>query len=143
MAVIASAQFLSIIIRILKAKLIAVMLGPSGTGLLSVFTNLQMLASQAAGLGLPQSGVRDLASARGDPQVVNRLRKVLVSTLAIQGGIAMVVIWIMREQLSLLLLGETRQATEIGLVGIAVLLFLLASSQRTLLQGMRLSLIHI
>lgn len=137
MAVIASAQFLSIVIRILKAKLIAVMLGPSGTGLLSVFTNLQMLGSQAAGLGLPQSGVRDLAAARGDPKVVSRLRKVLVSTLAIQGGIAMAVIWTLREQLSVWLLGETRQATEIGLVGIAVLLFLLSSSQRTLLQGMR------
>lgn len=137
MAVIGSAQFLSIIIRILKAKLVAVMLGPSGTGLLSVFANLQMLGSQAAGLGLPQSGVRDLATARGDPEVLGRLRRVLMAALALQGGIAMIVIWALREQLSVWLLGETGQATEIGLVGVAVLLFLLASSQRTLLQGMR------
>lgn len=137
MMIIGSAQFLSIIIRILRAKLVAVMLGPSGTGLLSIFANLQMLGSQAAGLGLPQSGVRELAASRSDKAVMAQLRRVLVAALALQGGIAMAVIWLLREPLSVWLLGEARQATEIGLVGVAVLLFLLASSQRTLLQGMR------
>lgn len=137
MMIIASAQFLSILIRILRAKLVAVMLGPSGTGLLAVFANLQQLGSQAGGLGLPESGVRDLAAARGDGDVLGRLRHVLIATLALQGGIAMVVIWLMREPLAVWLLGEGRQATEVGLVGVAVLLFLLASSQQTLLRGMR------
>lgn len=137
MVVIASAQFLSIIIRLVRAKLIAVLLGPSGTGLLAVFANLQMLGSQTAGLGLTQSGVREMAAARADPAVVARLRRVLVVTLALQGGIAMAVIWLMREPLSRWLLGEVQHATEIGLVGVAVLLSLLAGSQRTLLQGMR------
>lgn len=137
MMVIASAQFLSIIIRILKTKLVAVMLGPSGIGILSILVNLQMLGSQLAGLGLPQSGVRELAAARGDVEVVARLRQVLVAALALQGGIALTVIWLLRERLSVWLLGEAGHATAVGLVGVAVLLFLLASSQRTLLQGMR------
>lgn len=137
MLVIASAQSLSIAIRILKAKLIAVMLGPSGTGLLSVFANLQMLGGQAAGLGVSQSGVRDIAAARGNKEKVARLRRVLGLSLALQGGIAMVVIWLLREQLSVWLLGEARQTTEVGLVGVAVLLFLVASSQQTLLRGTR------
>ncbi|WP_371055990.1 oligosaccharide flippase family protein [Rhodosalinus sp. K401] len=136
-AVIGTAQLISIVIRIVKAKLVAVMLGPSGTGLLAVLSNLQMLGAQMAGLGLPDSGMRELASSRGDPDLLGRLKHVLFVTLALQGGIGMAVIWLLRAPISVWLLGDTERSTEVGLVGVVVFLFLLSASQQTLLRGMR------
>ncbi|MGI3212809.1 oligosaccharide flippase family protein [Roseovarius tibetensis] len=136
-AVIGSAKFLSILIRIVKAKLVAVMLGPSGTGLLGVFSSLQMLVAQMAGLGLPQSAVRQLASSQGDQDLLARLKSVLFVMLGLQGGVAMAAVWLLREPISVWLLGDAQSATGIGLVGVVILLFLLSSSQQTLLRGMR------
>lgn len=137
MLVIASAQFATIAIRILRAKIMAMMLGPAGIGLLSIVYNFQQLGTQAAGLGLPMSGVRELAATRADDTEVAQVRRVLIVALALQGGLAMVAVWAMREPLAIWLMGEAGHVTQIGLVGVAMFLFLLASSQDTLLQGMR------
>lgn len=137
MAIIGGAQALRILITIVRAKLVAVLLGPSGIGLLSVFNNLREMASMGAGLGLGTSGVREISSAKGEEVVLSRVRRVLFGALLVQGLIAMVAIWLARGALALWLLGGTDHATEVGLVGIAVFLFLVAGSQTALLQGMR------
>ena len=137
MAIIGSAQAVKIAITIVRAKTVAVLLGPSGTGLLGVFNNLRELSSKGAGLGLTQSGVRELATAKGDEATLSRVRRVLFAALVIQGVIAMVLIWLARETLALWLLGSAEYSLEIGLVGVAVFLFLVSGSQSALLQGMR------
>lgn len=137
LAVIASGQAVAILIRIVRAKLIAVLLGPSGTGLLSILTNLQQLGNQVAGLGLPMSGVREIAISRDTNQELSRIRRVLAIAFTVQGGLALAAIWAMREKLSLWLLDDPSYAAQIGLSGIAVLVFLLSISQQTLLQGFR------
>ena len=85
MAIIGSAQAVKIAITIIRAKTVAVLLGPSGTGLLSVFNNLRELSSQGAGLGLGSSGVRELSAAKGDTATLSRVRRVLLGALVIQG----------------------------------------------------------
>ncbi|MFU8866218.1 MAG: oligosaccharide flippase family protein [Rhodobacterales bacterium] len=137
MAIIGSAQAVRIVITILRAKVVAVLLGPSGIGLLSMFNNLREMASLGAGLGLSSSGVRELSAAKGEPETLSRVRRVLLGALLIQGVIAMALIWIARVPVAEWLLGSADHATEVGLVGVAVFLFLLGSSQTTLLQGMR------
>ncbi len=137
MAIIGSAQVVNIAITIFRAKIVAVLLGPSGIGLLSVLNNLRELGSLGAGLGLNSSGVREISAAKGEQATLSRIRRVLLGALLLQGVIAMVVIWLARAWLAERLLGSNEQATEVGLVGVAVLLFLIAGSQTTLLQGMR------
>ena len=102
-----------------------------------MLNNLRELSSKGAGLGLSQSGVRELSAAKGDTATLSRVRRVLLGALVIQGAIAMVLIWLAREALALWLLGSTEYSLEIGLVGVAVFLFLVSSSQMALLQGMR------
>lgn len=137
MAIIGSAQAVRILITILRAKLVALLLGPAGIGLLSVFNNLREMGSMGAGLGLGASGVREIAGARGDEEVLSRVRRVLFGALVLQGAIAMGLIWLGREVLARWLLDSTDHATEVGLVGIAVFLFLISGSQTALLQGLR------
>lgn len=137
MAIIGSAQAVRIVISIVQAKAVALLLGPAGTGFLSVLNNLREMASMGAGLGLSSSGIREIAGAREDEAVLSRVRRVLLGALVLQGAVAMILIWLAREVLARWLLDSTDHATEVGLVGVAVFLFLVAGSQMALLQGLR------
>lgn len=137
MAIIGSAQAVRIVISIVQAKVVAILLGPAGTGFLSVLNNLREMGSMAAGLGLSSSGIREIAAARGEEAALSRVRRVLLGALVLQGIIAMGLIWLARAPLSRWLLDSTDHATEVGLVGVAVFLFLVAGSQAALLQGLR------
>ncbi len=134
---IGGAQAVNILISLLRMKLLALMIGPMGIGLLAVYNNLHSMAVVLAGLGLGNSGVREIAAARNDPAVLGCVRKVLFAASLIQGILATAVIWFLREPLARWLGGSEDHATEIGLVGIAVLLTLLSASQTALLQGLR------
>jgi len=137
MLVIGSAQVVNILISIVRMKVLAVLLGPSGVGLLSIYNSLLGMVKQTAGLGMGSSGVREIASSRGDEATLSRARRVLFAAHLLQGTLAMIAVWLLRERIAIWLFGDTLRATEVGLIGIAILLGLLAASQTALLQGLR------
>ncbi|MDF1776196.1 MAG: O-antigen translocase [Rhizobiaceae bacterium] len=137
MAVIGSAQAVNILISILRMKVLATLLGPTGVGLLSVYNSLQGVVTTAAGLGIGSSGVRQIASVKGEELALSRVRRVLVAAHLVQGALAMLGVWLLRAPISEWLFGDRTYATEVGLIGLAILLTLLGSAQTALLQGMR------
>lgn len=137
MILIGSAQVVNILISVIRMKVLAVLLGPSGVGLLSIFVNLQGMVKETAGLGMGSSGVRELASSRGDEATLSRVRRVLFAAHLVQGTLAMVAVWLLREPIATWLFGDTARATQVGLIGVAILLALLGTAQTALLQGMR------
>lgn len=137
MLVIGSAQVVNILISIIRMKVVAVLLGPAGVGLLGIYNNLQQMVGNAAGLGMGSSGVRQIAGAKGDAQTLNRVSRVLLAAHLVQGTLAMIAVWVFRQPLAIWLTDDHTLATEIGLVGIAILLMLLATAYTTLLQGLR------
>lgn len=137
MLIIGSAQAVNIVISIVRMKVLAVLVGPAGVGLLGIYNSLQSTVGSVAGLGLGNSGVRDIASSKGDVAVLSRVRTVLFAAGLIQGTIAMVLVWLFRVQLAQWLFGDALRATETGLVGVAILFSLILASQAALLQGLR------
>jgi O-antigen/teichoic acid export membrane protein len=137
MLVIGSAQVVNILISIVRMKVLAVLLGPSGVGLLSIYNSFLGMVQQTAGLGIGFSGVREITSSRGDEATLSRVRRVLFAAHLIQGTLAMIAVWLLRERIAIWLFGDTLRATEVGLIGIAILFGLLASAQTALLQGLR------
>lgn len=137
MLVIGSAQVVNILISIVRMKLLAVLLGPSGVGLLSIYNSLLGMVQKTAGLGMGTSGVREIASSRGDDATLSSVRRVLFAAHLIQGALAMVAVWLLRERIAIWLFDDAVRVTEVGLIGIAVLLGLLAAAQTALLQGLR------
>ena len=137
MLVIGSAQVVNILISIFRMKILAVLLGPSGVGLLSIYNSLLGMVKQTAGLGMGSSGVREIASSRGNEATLSRVRRVLFAAHLIQGTLAMIAVWLLRERIAIWLFGDAVRATEVGLIGIAILISLLASAQKALLQGLR------
>ena len=75
MLVIGSAQAVNILISIVRMKVLAVLLGPSGVGLLSIYNSLLEMVKQTAGLGMGSSGVREIASSRGDEATLSQVRQ--------------------------------------------------------------------
>tara|TARA_R110001606_G_scaffold399049_2_gene580145 strand:+ start:11058 stop:12530 length:1473 start_codon:yes stop_codon:yes gene_type:complete len=137
MVVIGSAQVINILISIIRMKVVAVLLGPTGVGLLGIYNNLQQMVGNTAGLGMGSSGVRQIANARGDATTLNRVSRVLLAAHMVQGTLAMAAVWLLREPITVWLTGDATLSTEIGLVGIAVLLMLLSTAYTALLQGLR------
>ena len=137
MAVIGSAQAVNILISILRMKVLAILLGPTGVGLLSIYNSLQGAVTTAAGLGMGSSGVRQIASVKGEEQALSRVRRVLLAAHLVQGILAMIAVWVLRVQISEWLFGDQTYATEVGMIGLAILLTLLGTAQTALLQGMR------
>jgi len=137
MLVIGSSQVVKIFISIVKMKVLALLLGPAGVGLLGIYNNLQQMVGNAAGLGMGSSGVRQIASARGDGKALHRVSRVLLVAHLVQGVVAMTAVWLFRHPLAVWLTGDGTISTEIGLVGVAILLMLLATAHTALLQGLR------
>ena len=65
------------------------------------------------------------------------MRHVLFAAYLIQGALAMIAVWLLRERITIWLFGEATRTTEVGLIGIAILIGLLSYAQTTLLQGLR------
>ena len=137
MAITGGTQVVSVALSILRAKALAVLLGPAGIGLLSVFQTLQSVVQTGAGLGLGASGVREIAATRGDPEAVARVRRVLLWAHLLQGGLTGLAVWLWREPLAVWLLGDATWARDVGLVGVAVVTMLLGNAQMAVLRGFR------
>lgn len=56
-------QVISVLFGIVRSKVIAVVLGPSGTGLIGALQSSTALVQTVVGLGLSNSSVRDIAQA--------------------------------------------------------------------------------
>ncbi|MFV0515681.1 MAG: O-antigen translocase [Jhaorihella sp.] len=137
MLMIGSAQAVSVVISVLRVKVLALLVGPAGIGLLGIYQNLRETGALGAGLGLQTSGVREIASARGEAETLARVRRVLAGALLVQGAVAMALIWLLRERLAVWLAGDPGHAAGMGLVGAAVFLTLANGSQLAILRGMR------
>jgi len=65
-------QVITILISIVRTKLVAVLLGPQGMGLMSLFNSTTKVLGDSTGFGIPMSGVREISDAyeNGDEEKV-------------------------------------------------------------------------
>lgn len=135
-SIIGGATLITIVIGILRTKILAVLGGPEGIGLLGVLTNVTGIVTTLAGLGLATSAVRDLAAAEEPARKAEIRRALWLGTipLAILGA---ALLWLFREPIARLATDRGEHALLIGLSGIAVLLGVLGASQQAILQGLQ------
>lgn len=72
-------QGLNILVGIIRNKLVAVLLGPDGMGLVSLFNSTTTLLGNSTNFGLPMSAVKNIAEAydRGDEAAITRMVSVV------------------------------------------------------------------
>jgi PST family polysaccharide transporter len=138
-AVVAGGQLLSMLISLVRTKALAVMLGPSGVGLMGALSALIDLARTLSGLGASTSGVRNIAEAasRNDELAIRRTTTLLVGLVFAFGVLGALALWAFATPIALVTFASADHAVAVAVVGVAVLLGLLSEAFNARLQGER------
>lgn len=122
-----------------RTKLVAILLGPSGVGLVGLYASVTGLVGTISGLGIASSGVREVAEAHGSGDVA-RL-SVTAKTLRRASWGTGILGWILSVAfafpLSQWAFGSGERAGAIALLGASLLVAAVSAGQSALIQGTR------
>ncbi len=138
-ALVGGSSVLNIIIGIVRTKVMALLLGPAGFGLLSVYASIVTLTQTFAGMGVNSSGVRQIAEAAGSNELghIARITFILRRLSLLLGILGALFLAVFSRQVSSLTFGTTQHVTAISFLSVAVLFTLVSAGQGALLQGRR------
>jgi PST family polysaccharide transporter len=138
-ALVGGSQVITIVIGIVRTKAMAFLLGPSGFGLMGLFSSIQDLTQTAAGLGLNSSGVRQIAASAGSPDQgpLARVAATLKRTSFAAGLLGAIVLVALAGFVSQVTFGAPDRRDQVAVVGLAVFFTVLAGGYGALIQGMR------
>jgi len=129
----------NILIGLFRTKVLAILLGPSGIGLVGLYTGLMSTATVIASMGVGTIGTRQIAEAisKEDDEALAIVRRAMfwgVLLLAITGAS---VVWSLREILAVHVLGGIEHSQMVGWLALGVALSVASASQGAFIQGMR------
>ena len=126
------------LISLVRVKVLALLLGPAGVGVMGLMMNLMTTTSQLMGLGIGSSGTKEIGASVGrqDTQRLDTVRRALfwgTMTLGSLGGASM---FLLREVIAERLFGDPIMANAVGWLAMGVALSVGASAQTALIAGM-------
>lgn len=132
-------QVFKAVIAIVKNKLVAILIGPDGMGLLGIFNSTIQMIQTGAGLGINQSAVRDVAEAKGadDHERVSRIIKVTNRIVLFTGLLGCLVTLILSHYLSIWTLGGTAYTLSYCVLAVVIALNIINEGKQALLKGAR------
>lgn len=138
-ALIGSSSAATIVINVVRAKAIAVLLGPGGFGLFGLYVVLVELIYSVASVGIGNSGVRQISAAvaSGKKERIAGTIIVLRQVAAISGVCGAAATAILAAPLSILTFGNEDHSNAIALLSLAVFFRVVTAGQTALVQGMR------
>ncbi len=138
-ALIGGSSAVNLAFGIVRNKAMALLLGPSGVGLMGLYLSIADLAQSLAGMGIQSSGVRQIAEAVGSCEAdrIARTATVLRRISVALGLIGAALLVAFRTPISVLTFGSPRQSAGVALLSLAVLFRLVSLGQGALIQGMR------
>ena len=138
-ALIGMSTALTVFIGVIRTKVMAIILGPAGFGLMGLYLSFVDLAVSIAGMGVGNSGVRQIAeavSAERDEQIARTI-SVLRRLAVVLGIFGAALLASASTQASMVTFGDARHAGGVTILSFAVFFRIVASGQGALLQGMR------
>ncbi len=138
-SIVGGAQGIGYLISLARMKVVAMLLGPSGVGVVGLYQSIVGLVNTVAQLGINQSGVREVAEANGsgNRQRVGAVVKTLRRTCWISGIIGWVLTAALAGPLTQWTFGSMERIWAVILLGSTALIGSVAGGQSALLQGMR------
>ena len=132
-------QVINIIIRLIRSKAIAMLIGPIGMGISNLLLTTMELINGLTNLGLERSAVKDisLANNNSNSQSVAKTISVLKKLVWITITIGVVLMIIASPWLSEIAFGNKEYTVSFMWISIALLFKQLSSSQLAILQGLR------
>lgn len=138
-SIIGGASIINIAIGLIRTKILAVLLGPTGIGLVSLYSGLIQTAATLATMGLGTVGTRQIAEAvvREDKYALAVARRAMYWGTLLLAGAGALVVWSLRDMLAQYALGSSQHAGIVGWLALGVALSVAGASQGALIQGMR------
>ena len=133
------AQAINYLVALLRVKVVAVLLGPAGVGVIGLYTSATSLLGTVTGLGLQGSAVRAIAQAqcKDDPLAVARTIRMLRRLVWATGLLGWLASIALALPLSRLMFESTQHAWALAVLGGMLLLSAVSNGQLGLLQGLR------
>lgn len=132
-------QVFNILISVLKSKIIAVLLGPAGLGIISIFTSTSAVIASCTNMGINVSAVKSIASS-GKIEGKNHQSIIIAVTkkmIWLSGLLGLLVTVILSPWLSKISFGTTSYSFSFVLLGLSLLALQVSSGQNAILQGLR------
>lgn len=138
-SVLGGVQVFNIIIAIFRSKFIAILLGPSGMGLMSLLTTTIGLITGITNFGLGTSAVKNVASSAGsgNEEKLGKTIAVFRHLVWLTGGLGFVLTLILAPWLSELAFGNKAYTLPFMAISITLLFTQISAGQNVILQGMR------
>jgi O-antigen/teichoic acid export membrane protein len=132
-------QLFNIIVQIIRSKLIAVLLGPSGMGVIGLFTSAIGLISGITGFGLGTSAVKEIASAENvqDKKKMEFISAIIKKIMLLTGVLGVVFTLFFSPILSQFTFNNRNYTVSFVILSITLLFIQLNSSNLVFLQGFR------
>jgi PST family polysaccharide transporter len=138
-SIIGGAQGLNYLIGMVRTKMVAVLLGPSGMGLVSLYVTAIGLVETVSRFGIDSSGVREVAEAHGSGNAEKIARTVI--TLRRMCWLTGIFGWLLTAgfsyPLSVWTFGSGERAWAIGILGVTILIGSVSGGQSSIIQGTR------
>ncbi len=138
-SLIGGSSVISIILRIVRTKVLAVLLGPAGMGLFGIYDSIARMIETVAGMGIQSSGVRQTAEAvaADDREKIARTIYSLRRISIFLGILGLLLLLLLSTPVSILTFGNSEHSFNLALLSIIPLLGAVSGGQRALIQGMR------
>lgn len=132
-------QIFKILISLVNSKLVAVLLGPEGMGILGLLNSSIELVKSATNMGLQTSAVRDVTIAHdsGDAHRVATTKKTLSRWVWVTGLLGLLVTFFFSNQLSRMSFGDESYSLHFRILSIVLLITQIGTQYNILLQGTR------
>lgn len=138
-SILGSVQFFNIIISILRSKAIAVLLGPAGMGIVSIYTTTIGLIAQVTNFGLGTSAVKNIAiaSESGDVEKLAKTVAVFTRLVWLTGFLGFILALGLSPFLSEIAFGHKKFTLGFVMLSVTLLFTQINAGQNVILQGMR------
>ena len=132
-------QFFTIIISVVRTKLIAVFIGPAGMGIIALLNSTLGVISSVSGLGTETSAVKNISEnyKNNDIKTVSKTIHIVKRIVFFTGLSGMLLTIVFSKILSIITFGDSGQTYTFIFLAITVLFKQLSSGQLAVLQGLR------
>lgn len=133
-------QVFKALISIIVNKLAAILIGPNGMGLLSIYNSTISLIQTGAGLGLNQSAVRDVAEANGTGDELRRNKVINITLRAVlyTGLLGFIITVAMSYFISDWTMGNHNYTLIYCILAVVICLNIINEGRQAIFKGMRL-----
>ena len=137
--IIGGSQVITVLIGIARTKIVAVLLGPTGVGILGIFYSTIDIIRTGTGLGIDFSAIRDVAEAYGsdDEAQMSKTLTILGRWVWITGLLGMLVTIMFSRQLSQYAFGDETYSLGIAALSITLLTSAISGGKKAVLHGFR------